>query len=163
MAISDLDPLVSGFSALIVPPAPKDPSKVWVDGRRLFFQAEGEFRPYRDSDFVLLNVVGTESRGDENVLPFSIVKQDALNALWDGDEGLKRAKANLVAAYQQMRKSPDLTSLESEKLFEQWMVEFKTERDRLARWKSLPIERRPPPRQDPLSNELNAAVKRIEL
>ena len=70
MAISPLDPFMSGFSALIAPPGPEGGASLRVVERRLYVEANGNARPYRDSDFVLLSVTGTEARGDENLLRF---------------------------------------------------------------------------------------------
>jgi hypothetical protein len=41
---------------------------------------------------VLLSITGAEARGDENLLPFYPLKVDALTALWDGDDGVKRGR-----------------------------------------------------------------------
>ena len=96
-----------------------------MEDRRLYFENGGS-RPYRDSDFVLLSITGTEARGDENLLPFYSLKIDALTALWDGEDGVKRGKANLIAAYHQMRESPDVTRAEANRLFDAWLQEFET-------------------------------------
>jgi hypothetical protein len=66
-----------------------------------------------------------------------VLKVEALKALWDGEEGAKRAKANLMVAYQQMRKSPDVTAADVGRLFDLWLQEFETERARLERIRSM--------------------------
>jgi hypothetical protein len=140
MATSPLDPLKAGFSALITPPGPPDANQLFVSEYALFKEDGETGIPYRDSDFVLLSVTGSEARENENLLPFYQLKVDALNALWDGDEGLKRAKANLIAAYQQMRNSPDMTAAEASRLFDVWLKEFESEKIRLERTRSLPLD-----------------------
>ena len=119
-------------------------------------------RPYRDLDFVLLSVTGAQARGDENLLPFYPLKIDALTAVWDGEDGVKRGKANLIAAYQQMRRSPDVTTAEANRLFEAWITEFEFEKDRAQRVKAMPIVR-PQPAPDPVVQGLNDAVRRLAL
>jgi hypothetical protein len=162
LATSPLDPFTAGFSALIAPPTPEDPTCLRVEDRRLHVETNGGRRPYRDSDFVLLSMTGTEARGDEYLLPFYPLKADALTTLWDGEEGLKRGKANLIAAYQQMRRSPDVTTAEASRLFDGWLEEFQAEKDRMERTRSMPLERRET-KPDPLAHDLDDAVRRLAL
>jgi hypothetical protein len=128
----------------------------------LRIDAESGTRPYRDSDFVLLSLTGTEARGDENLLPFYPLKVDALTALWDGEDGVKRGKANLIAAYHQMRRSPDITAAEATRLFDLWLQEFESEKQRAAQVRSMPIGRREA-KPDPLVHEFDDAVRRLAL
>jgi hypothetical protein len=163
MATSPLDPLTATFSALIAPPGPVDAKHLFVEDRRLLLEKNGDTAiPYRDSDFVLLSVTGSAAREDENLLPFYQLKIDALDALWDGDEGLKRAKANLIAAYQQMRKSPDMTPAEASRLFDVWLQEFESEKNRLEKTRAMPLQGREAKR-DSLTRDLNDAAKRLAL
>jgi hypothetical protein len=162
LAISPLDPFIAGFSALIAPPAPEDHKSLRVEERRLYVEADGATRPYRDSDFVLLSITGAEARGDENLLPFYPLKVDALTALWDGDDGVKRGKANLIAAYQQMRRSPDVTAAEASRLFDAWLLEFDAEKRLAEQVRSMPVVRHSE-RPDPLAQNLNDAVRRLAL
>jgi len=90
------------------------------------------------------------------------LKVDALTTLWDGEEGLKRGKANLIAAYQQMRRSPDLTNAEAIRLFDGWLSEFQAEKERMEHTRSMPLERREA-KPDPLANDLDDAVRRLAL
>lgn len=162
MASSPFDPFAAAFSALIAPPAPKEITRLRVEDRRLWIGADGGSRPYRDSDFVLLSITGTEARGDENLLPFYPLKVDALTALWDGEDGVKRGKANLIAAYQQMRRSPDVTAAEASRLLDMWLQEFEVEKKRVEQLRSMPIaghESKP----DSLAQDLNDAVRRLGL
>ena len=162
MASSPFDPFAAGFSALIAPPAPKDPASLRVEDRRLFIRADGGARAYRDSDFVLLSIIGTKERGDENLLPFYPLKIDALNAVLDGEDGVKRGKANLMAAYQQMRRSPDVTAAEATRLFDAWLQEFDAEKKRAEQVRSMPVIRHEP-EPDPLAQDLNDALRRLAL
>ena len=162
LAISPLDPFTAGFSALITPPAPRCDISLRVEDRRLQIEADGGARPYCDSDFVLLSIIGTEVRGDENLLPFYGLKVDALTAVWDGEDGVKRGKANLIAAYQQMRRSPDVTAAEANRLFDAWLQEFEAEKKRAEQVRSMPIARHSE-KWDPLAESLNDAVRRLAL
>ncbi len=162
LATSPLDPFEAGFSALIAPPAPEDPGSLLVDDRRLYVTTDGEDRPYRGSDFVLLSIAGSADRGDENLLPFYPLKVDALTALWDGEEGVKRGKANLIAAYQQMRRSPDVTTAEASRLFDAWLQEFESEKKRAEQVRSMPVARHEA-KPEPLSSDLDDAVRRLAL
>ena len=133
-----------------------------MEDRRLYIEADGGGRHYRDSDFVLLSVTGTEMRGDENLPPFYPLKADALSALLDGEDGIKRGKANLIAAYQQMRRSPDVTVAEASRLFDAWLQEFEAEKKRAEQVRSMPVVRHEA-EPDPLARDLNDALRRLAL
>jgi hypothetical protein len=63
-AFSPLDPFRTGFSVLIAPPTP-DIADLRVDGRRLQAKApRGDFQSYRQSDYMLLSIIGAEARGE---------------------------------------------------------------------------------------------------
>jgi hypothetical protein len=162
MAASPFDPFTAGYSALITPPAPTDLVALRVEDRRLYIDADGGSRPYRDSDFLLLSFTGSEARGDENLLPFYHLKVDALSALLDGEDGVKRGKANLIAAYQQMRRSPDVTQAEAVRLFDAWLKEFEAEKTRAEQIRSMSAVRRESG-LDPIARELNDAARRLAL
>jgi hypothetical protein len=162
LATSPFDPFVAGFSALIVPPSPADPAHLVVQDRRLLVETHEGSRPYRESDFVLLSITGAEARGDESQLPFYPLKVEALSALWEGEDGVKRCKANLVAAYQQMRRSPDVTAAEAGRLFDAWLEEFENEKKRVVQMNSMPLQRHEP-KVDPLARDLDDALKRLAL
>jgi hypothetical protein len=156
-------PFVSGFSALLAPPVPQNAAQLSVREGRLFIEnGEPDLVPYRTSDFVLMSVTGSTSRQDENLLPFYGLKTEAINAISDGEEGEKRGKANLIAAYQQMRKSPDVTSAEASNLLDDWLAEFKAEQDRIRKVRAMPFEHSARV-QDKLVAELNSVVRRINL
>ncbi|MGF6696950.1 hypothetical protein OKW38_001562 [Paraburkholderia sp. MM5496-R1] len=141
LATSPMDPLTTGFCAMIAPTVPQETNALVVRDRRLRIHdvvASCEV-PYRASDYVLLGITGSASREDESLGPFIDMKNDALNALWDGADGPERAKANLITAYQQMRKSPDITDVEARVLFDSWLVELDSELTHLSQVRALPI------------------------
>jgi hypothetical protein len=111
---------------------------------------------------VLLSISGSEMRGDENLLPFYPLKVDALSALVEGEDGVKRGKANLIAAYQQMRRSPDVTAAEASRLFDVWLQEFEAEKQRAERVRSMPVAQHEA-KVDLLAQDLNDAVRRLAL
>jgi hypothetical protein len=137
-----------------------------VRDRRLFIDngASGPIA-YRDSDFVLMSITGSAAREDENLLPFYGLKTEAINAISEGEEGEegeKRGRANLIAAYQQIRKSPDVAYAEASRLLDKWMAEFNAERDRMCKIRAMPYKGREPV-QDALADDLNNVVRRIGL
>jgi len=136
LATSIVNPLTSGFTAIVAPPIPPV-SQLCVADRRLRIGANEESGPYQSSDFVLIGVGGSEAREDENVLPFFPMKAEALAAIFEGESGIKRGKATLIAAYQQMLKSPDLTANGAGSLFDGWVKEFEGEKERLKRVRVL--------------------------
>ena len=163
LATSPFDPFVTGFYGMIAPPVPSDVSSLQVRERRLYVGSDASgagAAPYRDSDFVLLGISGSDTRGDEDSLPFHALKSEALDALRDGEEGLRRGKANLITAYQQMRKSSDMTTTGAHRMFEKWLEDFEQERVRIEKVQALSTL---PEKStaDELTNDLNAAVKRI--
>jgi hypothetical protein len=164
LSTSPLDPLKTGFYAMIAPPLPQSPGALRVRDRRLHISRGGngnDETPYQDSDFVLLGISGADARGDDSLLPFHDLKVDALMALWDRTDGVELAKANLIAAYQQMRKSPDVTQREASVLFDSWLVEFEEERKRATQVRSMP-DRRTRGTPSDLATDMGNALRRIE-
>ena len=90
------------------------------------------------------------------------MKVDALSALLDGEEGVKRGKANLITAYQQMRRSPDETVAEATCLFDAWLQEFDAEKKRAEQVRSMPVLRHEA-EPSPLARHLNDALRRLAL
>jgi hypothetical protein len=164
LSSSPLDPLKTGFYAMIAPPVPQRPNALRVRDRRLYVSRGtngNDETPYEDSDFVLLGISGSEARGDDNLLPFHDLKVDALMALWTRTDGVELAKANLIAAYQQMRKSPDITQREATTLFDRWLAEFEDERRRASKVRSMP-DRRTRGMPPELATDIGNALRRIE-
>jgi hypothetical protein len=164
LSTSPLDPLRTGFHAMIAPPTSQSTGVLRVRDRRLYISrgANGnDETPYKDSDFVLLGISSSDARGDESLMPFHDLKVDALMALWDRTDGVELAKANLIAAYQQMRKSPDITQREATALFDRWLVEFEEERKRATQVRSMP-DRRTRETPPELATDFGNALRRIE-
>ena len=111
---------------------------------------------------MLFSATGSDARGDESLLPFYGLKLEAFDALLSGDGAEKRAKASLMAAYQQMRRSPDVTSAEAARLFDAWVTEFHDEKARLERVRAMPTT---PRLQEPdeLTRDLANAAVRLQL
>jgi hypothetical protein len=163
LATSPLDPFSTGFYGMIAPPVPGNPGGFLVRDRRLYVDsAERGESPYRDSDFVLLGISASATRDDESLLPFFDLKTDALNALWEGEDGLERAKANLIAAYQQMRKCPDITAHEAGILFDKWLGELDAERARVEQLRPMALNDDHEHVQTALIHDLSAALRRVE-
>jgi hypothetical protein len=142
LATSPLDPLKTGYCAMLAPPVPVDKSALAVHDRRLHIRdgAASSDAPYRSSDYVLLGIDASTSRDDEGVHRFYDMKADALNALWDGGgDGMARAKANLITAYQQMLKSPDIVTAEARTLFSRWLDELEEEAERVEQVRTMPV------------------------
>lgn len=104
-----------GYFALIdVPSGKVDEKKLWVkDGELLYGDSATEarnFRSYLDADYVLYSILQSDCREDLSLLPFyplfERVKQEATIP---EDNSWKRAKADLLALYQNLVLSPDLT------------------------------------------------------
>jgi hypothetical protein len=162
LAVSPLNPFNAGYSAVITPPAPENVSSLLVIDHRLHVEHGERLTPYRDSDFALMSIIGSETREDINLLPFYPLKKEAISAIWDGEDGIKRGKANLIAAYQQMRNGDDITEAEAGKLFDAWVTEFEAEKIRLERTRSMPVEPGKN-RRSPLADDFDGALKRLGL
>jgi hypothetical protein len=93
-----------------------------AENRLLYASATGnEAVAFRESDFVLYRISRIDRRADDQRLPFYPLKEDALRAALTGtDEDWKRAKATLLALYQSMKLSPDLTGPHADALFDQY-------------------------------------------
>ena len=75
---------------------------------------------------------------------------------------MKRGKANLITAYQQMRRIPDVTAAEATRLFDTWLQEFDAEKKRAEQVRSMPVVRHVA-EPDPLARDLNDALRRLAL
>jgi hypothetical protein len=95
VATTPLDPLKEQYLALVAPPTPSL-EQLQVRNSRL---ESIDSVPYRGSDFVLWSITGQEQRGDESLLPFYQLKVEAISAVLDGADGIKRGKAGLLTAY----------------------------------------------------------------
>jgi hypothetical protein len=91
---------------------------------RLFENAGGNTAEFRRADFLLYSLRVIEARNDVDELPFYALYHKALHAAASTEEGSwDRAKATLVALYQEMLLSPDLTFAQAQQL----AAKFKTQ------------------------------------
>lgn len=86
--------------------------------------ADAAPRNFQDADYVLYTLSRVQRRNDESSLPFYPMRDKALEAVLSGDEGWKRAKATLLALYQEMITSKDLVKPETDELFERYKSEL---------------------------------------
>jgi hypothetical protein len=121
-------PFRAGYVVATTPPMPS-PADMAVDGDTL--RDAHHQTAWTGSDFVLLGIHGTKVRGDESRLPFNTLCERALRAVADGESSWERAKGLLIAAYQDMLVSPDLTRPEAGRLFDEWMSVMRSERARM--------------------------------
>jgi hypothetical protein len=127
---ASINGLVSSFSALIAGQA-VPPSSLRVEDGRLLVETAAGTDKFAQSDYVLYSLVGMTRRGDERTLPFYSLLEQSLNAALSAEEaGLKRAKAGLLTLYQQMVASPDLTSAETDALFDSYQKDMVAKYDR---------------------------------
>ena len=136
----NLYPLQAGFSALLMPPIPVNADDLLVRKGRLYCtDADGAEHPYAASDFVLLSISTMPRRENEqNFSPYQL-KRQALQAIGEGEASLKRAKALLLSALQQLKSSDDFTAHEANLLFDEWIDEFEQEVQRYERTGPMPI------------------------
>jgi hypothetical protein len=164
LAHSALDPLKAQSFAMLITPGETPLERLQVERGRLHLGTAGAVgKAYEDSDYVLFTVEGAQRREDENLLPFHELKQDAMLALADGEGGVKRAKALLLTAYQQMRKSEDLTEAEADLFFDEWVVEFNRECTRLETMNSLSHALKYAPSEHGADAVLDSALERLAL
>jgi hypothetical protein len=110
----------SSFCALIAD-SEVDPSLLRVDeGRHLkVAPTNGQASRFDKADYVLYSVNRRDRRGETSTLPFATLQDQAKSAALSGEEsGWKRAKATLMALYQQMVLCPDLIAEEADEILE---------------------------------------------
>lgn len=159
---SNMLPLQTGYSALIVPPVPAQLDTLLVRDGRLRKIEDGRESAFAESDFVLLNVESTQRRENEQFFSAYSLKQQAINIIAEGPQSLKRAKAIMLSGFQQLRISNDFTKHEAKLLFEEWLQEFNEEVIRYGKANAMPIS----PLMDILpltANDLNQAMDRLSL
>lgn len=106
-----------------------DQSKLWVlDNRLCYGDTAATAKAFRTDDYVLYSITASSIRFDEKTLPFyaNWVKVSSYaNQLTTIDEdNWKIIKAQMFALSDMLRLSPDLTSEQAEKLFEQYKNEI---------------------------------------
>lgn len=165
VAMSGVLPLKTQFLALVLPSSRSEAAMpaLSVCDRRLFVaDGNGAMAPYRENDFVLCSIEGSERREEESLLPFYPLKSKAIAAVFKGEDGLKLAKADLISAYQQMQESADLTRAEVKDLFNKWVEEFqsaKREADNLVNL-SVPMGEE---QSAALGSDLSQAIRTVAL
>jgi hypothetical protein len=109
--------LVPGYFALIARDEKEvDSESLKVVNGRLQ-HGDDHVSEFRESDFVLYSLRALDRRRDFRELPFYDLQKQALVAAASPEDGSwERAKANLVAVYQQMLSSPDLTFSQAHEL-----------------------------------------------
>jgi hypothetical protein len=157
-------PLQSQYQALVIPADGQDAApRLEVQEGRLFARSQEDTAvPYRESDFLLFSVEASRHREDENLFPFYALKKEAIATIVEGEAGLKRAKANLLIAYQQMKKSDDVTAAEGNDFLDAWLTEFQAEERRVSRLASMGASPATPHLSE-LSQELNDVMARVAL
>lgn len=95
---------------------------------------------FRDADYVLYSIVQAEKREDVQMLPFQeLWAKVRADAEVPTEEGWKSAKANMVALYQRMTESPDLTDSQANSLADQYVGMMKTLHDRVVAMGNLSV------------------------
>ena len=121
------DQIRPGYTVLI-DQAGIEPKRLWVaDGELLYGPDPANARPYRDSDYVLYELIAAPGgeRRDIDRLPFQPLWNAALEAAgkssgsaWD------EAKANLAALASAIDRSPDLTRAQGNRLIERYIADL---------------------------------------
>jgi hypothetical protein len=97
-----------------------------VDKGRLVKRWSNGAQPFRKADFLLYSLQPVERRSDATELAFHRMFKTALRDAASRDEGSwERAKAGLVALYQDLLTSPDLTWAQVQELMESYTSRIK--------------------------------------
>ncbi|MBA4191765.1 MAG: hypothetical protein C0467_27615 [Planctomycetaceae bacterium] len=120
------DEVVPGHHVLVN--ATVDPSRFWVMNDELCVgDSLDKATPYTAGDYVLYEVATVPTRDDEDTLPFhALYKRVVDEAARPGEESWKRAKANMLALWQALALSPDLTAGQRDALANKYMGEMKS-------------------------------------
>ena len=160
---STVSGFVSSYTALIAE-RDVDMSQLRVEERRLLLQqSDGETARFEKADYVLYSVLGRERRGDESTLPFYHSFLQARNAaMVNNPDNWKRAKAMLLAIYEQMVLSPDLTLRQADALFDSYREDLLAIRKRAQAVHAMPLGQQPP-RPDARETRMNNATSVLDL
>ncbi|HTV33990.1 MAG TPA: hypothetical protein VME69_12975 [Methylocella sp.] len=116
----------SAYYALIAAPPMQPGSLRVVNGEQLHVVDGAGRAPLTGVDYVLYSIQGRSRRGEFATLPFSPLLKEAKAAAAIGDEeGWKRARASLLACYQQMVSSDDLTGADADAVFDETRADLK--------------------------------------
>jgi hypothetical protein len=127
------DAMAGGYFALIdAPEADVDIDRLFVrKGRLVEGDALDTAQPFRSADYILYSLSSTATRSDERMLSFYPQWQRTLQeAALPSDQGWTSAKSNMLALYQSMVLSPDLTSTHAEALTTQYQGDLKEKHNR---------------------------------
>jgi hypothetical protein len=98
-------------------------------------------RPFRDADYVLYSISQMTDRDDLDLLPvYPLWERVAQEATIADDIYWKNAKAYMNNFYQSMVLSPDLTSVQTDKLYDEYIAKMETLHKRAARISKLSDE-----------------------
>lgn len=134
------DPIEPGYFALVNSPESTTFSqRFYVRNRKLMFgNSSTAVEPYRASDYVLFSLLRSDERTDVTALPFQAqwerVQREALQpteAHW------RSAKANMLALYQSLVTSPDLTPRQAEQLADGYVRSITERRTRVEALNNL--------------------------
>lgn len=146
------DALVPDYFALIdIPQSGLNPDHLWVrKGQLLSGNTFDTAQPFRDADYLLYSIAQVPERSDITTLPFyplyERVKQEAASS---DESSWKRAKADMLALYQTLVLSPDVTPKQADQLNAGYIAEIKCLHKRALALDSLgPAEGKTPSEVD---------------
>ncbi len=117
--------LRSFFSALSNDASFNDRS-LQIKSGRLLLNEDGRAMPYSGSDFVLYSLVGSETRGDDQLLGLEKLRKSAMrDAAGKSDDEWQRAKSTMATLYQELVSSDDLTLAEANQLADTYIAKLK--------------------------------------
>ncbi len=97
----------------------------WVHDQLCYLWTDNLCYPYRASDYVVAELLATPARSDLRLLPIWSPWQQILRDAGCGtQQGLEMAQTGLVALYQQMLHSPDLTRAHANEQILAWKAEM---------------------------------------
>ncbi|HEY1248441.1 MAG TPA: hypothetical protein VGE97_05600 [Nitrososphaera sp.] len=104
-----------------------DINKLWVNRRQLMYGPTIEDAyPFRDADFVLYSISQSIERTDLTRLPFySLWQRVRKEAMVPRLDAWESAKSNMLALYQEIMTSPDLTKSHASRLIDVYRTEMK--------------------------------------
>jgi len=120
---------------------------------------------FRDADYVLYSIKQTPERDDLDLLPvyplWEHVAEETTKSKSDDDDYWKNAKAFMNNFYQAMVLSPDLTSVQIDKLYEEYITKMDILHKRSKRISNLSDEKRAVPSE--LDRARSRAVAILEM
>jgi hypothetical protein len=113
----------SYFALIDMPDHSIKPEDLWVRNNQLHYgKNHNELRQFRNADYVLYSIGGTQERSDLRPLPFySDWELVAKEATTPKESNWENAKANMAILYQKMCLSPDLTGNQAQSLADEYV------------------------------------------